>query len=92
MAQSSIFDVNQYLKCENDKQQPLFDDAFAVRYTIVFVFLYKYDETKKHPWGEKYGIISKLRNDINIPDGDNISMIHGIMKEVLLAVANGVKF
>ena len=35
---SSIFDVNQYLKYKNDKQQPLFDPAFAVRYTVGFFF------------------------------------------------------
>ena len=57
MAPSSIFDVNQYLKYENDKQWPLFDHAFAVRYTIEFVFLNKYDATKKDPWGGKGGII-----------------------------------
>ena len=39
MAPSSIFDVNQYLKYENDRQQPIFDRAFAVRYTVGFVFL-----------------------------------------------------
>ena len=39
VAPSSIFDVNQYLKHENNKQQLLFDHAFAVRYTVEFVFL-----------------------------------------------------
>ena len=34
----------------------------------------------------------KLRNDNNISDGNNSSMIRGIMKEVLLAKADGVKF
>ena len=38
---SSYFDVNQYLKYENDKQRPLFYHAFAVRYTVEFVFLNK---------------------------------------------------
>ena len=37
-------------------------------------------------------MISKLRNDINIPNGTCILMIHGIKKEVLLAKADGVKF
>ena len=54
-------------------------------------FLNKYDATKNHPWGVKGGIISKLRNDINIPDGNRSSTIRGIMKEVLLAKADGVK-
>ena len=34
----------------------------------------------------------KLRNDNNISDGNNTSMIRGIMKEVLLAKRDGVKF
>ena len=34
----------------------------------------------------------KLRNDNNISDGNNSSMICRIMKEVLLAKADGVKF
>ena len=38
VAPSSIFDVNQYLKHENDKKRPLFDHAFAVRYTVEFFF------------------------------------------------------
>ena len=38
VAPSSIFDVNQYLKHENDKKRPLFDHAFAVRYNVEFVF------------------------------------------------------
>ena len=38
VAPSSIFDVNQYLKYENDKQRALFDYAFDVRYTIEFFF------------------------------------------------------
>ena len=42
--------------------------------------------------GGKGGMISKLRNDINIPDGNNISVICRIMKEVLLVKAGGVKF
>ena len=46
---SLIFDVNQYLKYENDKQRPLFDHAFAVRYTVEFVFFHKYDATENHP-------------------------------------------
>ena len=92
VAPSSNFDVNQYLKYENDKQQPLFDHAFAVRYTVEFVFFNKYDATKKDPWGGKGGIILKLQNDNNISDGNNSSMIRGIMKEVLLAKADGVKF
>ena len=65
VAPSSIFDVNQYLKYEKDKQRPLFDHAFAVRYTIEFVFLNKYYATEKDPWGGKGGIILKLRNDNN---------------------------
>ena len=32
----------------------------------------------------------KLQNDINIPDGNNSSIICGITKEVLLAKADGV--
>ena len=92
MAPSSIFDVNQYLKYENDKQRPLFDHAFAVRCTVEFVFFDKYDATEKDPWGGKGGIILKLQNDNNISDGNNSSMIRGIMKEVLLAKADGVKF
>ena len=59
VAPSSIFDVNQYLKYKNDKQQPLFDHAFAMRYTVVFLFSNKYDATKNHPWGGKGGIVSK---------------------------------
>ena len=59
MAPSSNFDVNQYLKYENDMQQPLFDQSFAVRYTVGFVFSNKYDATKNHPWGGKGGIVSK---------------------------------
>ena len=92
MAPSSIFDVNQYLKYENNKQQPIFDRAFAVRYTVRFVFLNKYDATENHPWGRKVGIISKSKNDINITNGNNSSMICCIMKEVFLAKADGVKF
>ena len=91
VAPSLIFDINQYLKYENYKKQPLFDHAFAVRYTVEFVFLNKYDATEKHSWGRKGGITMKLRNDINIQDGINISMICGIMREVLLAKAGGVK-
>ena len=53
VAPSSIFDVNQYLKYENDKQRPLFDNAFAVRYTVEFVFFNKYDATKKVSLGWK---------------------------------------
>ena len=49
-------------------------------------------QPKKHTWGGKGGIILKLRNDINIPDVRNGSMIRVIMKEVLLAKADGVKF
>ena len=92
MAPSSMFDVNQYLEYENDKRKPLFDHAFAVRYTVGFIFSKKYDATKNHSWGGKGGIISKLRNYITIPDGNNSSVICGIMKEVLLAKADGVKF
>ena len=91
MAPSSIFDVNQYLKYENDKQQPLFDHAFSMRYTVGFVFSNEYDATENHPWGGKGGIILKLQNYINIPDGNRGSMICGIMKEVLLAKADRVK-
>ena len=92
LAPSSIFDVNQYLKYENDKQGPLFDYAFSVRYTVEFIFFNKYCATKKYPWGGKGGIGLKLRNDNNISDGNNSSMIRMIMKEVLLAKADGVKF
>ena len=92
LAPSSIFDVNQYLKYVNDKQRPLFDHAFSVRYTVEFVFLNRYDATENDPWGGKGGIILKLRNDNNISNGNNSSMIRGIMKEVLLAKADGVKF
>ena len=49
MAQSSIFDVNHYLKYKSDNQQPLFDHAFAVRYTVQFFFLNTYDATEKDP-------------------------------------------
>ena len=38
MALSSTFDANQCLKYENDKKQPLFDHAFSVMYTVVFLF------------------------------------------------------
>ena len=55
-------------------------------------FLNKYNATEKHPWGGKGGIILKLWTDIHIPDGNNSSMIHGIIKEVLLAKEDGVKF
>ena len=85
MALSSIFDVNQYLKYENNKQQPLFDHAFTAMYAVGFFFLNKNDATKKHPWGGKGGIISKIKNDINISDGNNSLKIRGIMTEVLLA-------
>ena len=34
----------------------------------------------------------KIQNDINIPGGNNSSMIRKIMKEVLLAKVDGVKF
>ena len=57
MAISSIFYVNKYLKYENDNQQPHFDHAFAVRYTVGFLFLNKYDATKEHPWCGKGGTI-----------------------------------
>ena len=63
-----------------------------MRYTVEFVFLNKYDATEKDTWGGKGGIILKLRNDNNIYDGNNSSMIRGIVKEVLLAKADGVKF
>ena len=49
-------------------------------------------QPKTDPWGGKVGIILKLQNDNNISDGNNSSMIRGIMKEVLLAKADGVKF
>ena len=91
MAPSSLFEVSQYLKYENDKQQPIFDHAFSVRYTVGFFFFNKYDATEKHTWGGKSGIILKLRNDINIPNQNNSSVIFGIMKEVLLAKADGLK-
>ena len=92
MAPSSSYDVNQYFKYGNDKQRTLFDHSFAVRYTVEFVFLNKYDATEKDTWVGKGRIILKLRNDNNISDGNNSSMIYGIMKEVLLAKADGVKF
>ena len=63
-----------------------------MRNTVGFVFFNKYDATKNYPWGGKGGIISKLQNDINILDGNNSSMIRGIMNEVSLVKANGVKF
>ena len=63
-----------------------------MRYTIEFGFLNKYDATEKDPWGGKSGIILKLQNDNNISDGNNSSIIRGIMKEVLLAKVDGVKF
>ena len=34
----------------------------------------------------------KIQNDINIPGGNNSSMIRKIMMEVLLAKVDGVKF
>ena len=92
MAPTSIYDINQYLEYENDKQQPLFDHAFSVRYTVIFLFLNKYDATKKNPWGGEDGIILKLRNDINISNENNSSLICGIMREILSAKADGVKF
>ena len=92
MAPSSIFYFNQYIKYENDKKQPISDHAFSVRYTVGFFFLNKYDATENHPWGGKVGIILKLQNDISIPGGTRSSMIHGIMKEVSLVKADGVKF
>ena len=55
-------------------------------------FFDKYDATENHTWGGKDSIILNLRNDINISDGNNISMIRGIMKEFLLAKVDGVKF
>ena len=63
-----------------------------MKYTVGFVFLNKYDATKNHPWGGKGGIILKLGNDIHIPEENNSSMIRGILKEVLLEKADGVKF
>ena len=63
-----------------------------MRYIFGFIFLNKYDATENHPWGRKDGIISKSRNDIYITNGNNSSMICCIMKEVLLAKADGVKF
>ena len=42
--------------------------------------------------GGKVGIILKLRKDINIPDGNNSSIFRRIIKEVLLAKMDGVKF
>ena len=92
MASSSIFDIYQYLKYENDKQQPLFDQVFAVRCNVGFVFSNKYCATEKHPWGGKSDIISKIRNDVNIPNGNNSYMILCIMKFLLLAKADGFKF
>ena len=92
MAPSSDFDVNQYLKYENDNQQPIFDQSFTVRYTVAFLFSNKYDAFKNNPWGGKGCIILKLWNDINIPDENNGSMICGIIKDVLLAEVDGVKF
>ena len=61
-------------------------------YTAGFVFPNKYDTTEKHPLGGKGGLILKLRNYINIPDENNSLIIRGIVKEVLLAKADGVKF
>ena len=63
-----------------------------MRYTVEFFFFNKYDATAKDPWGGKGGIILKLQNDNNISDGNNSSMICRIMKEMLLAKADGVKF
>ena len=63
-----------------------------MRYTVEFFFFYKYDTSKKHPWCGKCGIILNIRNNINIPDGNNGSVIRGIMKELLLTKADGVKF
>ena len=77
---------------KNYKQQSLFDYVFAVRYTVGFFFSNKYDATKNNPWGRKGGIILKLRYDINITNGNNSLMIFGVMEEVLLAKANGIKF
>ena len=57
-----------------------------------FSFLNKYDATEKHHWGGKGGIISKFQNDIHILDGNHSLTIRGIMKEVLLAKADGIKF
>ena len=73
-------------------KKPLFDHAFAVRYTVGFVFLNKYYATENHHWGGKFGIILKLGNDIHIPDENNSSMICGILKEVLLKKVDGVKY
>ena len=92
MAPSSIFDVSQYLKYDDDNQQTIFFRAFSVRYSVGFLFSDKYDATKNHPWGGKGGIILKLQNNINIPDGTRSSMIRGIMKEVLFAKADRVRF
>ena len=54
--------------------------------------LNKYDAAENNPWGVKGGIFSKLRNDIIISDANNSLMICRIMKEVLLAKADGVTF
>ena len=80
MAPSSIFNFNQYLEYENYKQQPLFDYVFAVRYTVGFFFSNKYDANKNNPWGRKGGIISNLRNDINITNRNNSLMILGLWR------------
>ena len=86
------FGVNQYLKYENDKQQHLFDHAFAVSFSVEFVFSNKHDATKNNPWGGRRGILSKLWNDVNINGGNNSSMLRGITKKVSLAKVDGVKF
>ena len=62
-----------------------------MRYPVGFFFSNRYDAAKNYPWGGKGGIISKFRNDINIPDGNRSLMIFRIMREVLLAKADGVK-
>ena len=49
-------------------------------------------QLKRHPWGVKDGIISKLQNNINILDGNNSLTICESMQEVFLGKAYGVKF
>ena len=68
-----------------------FYHAFAVRYTVEFFSLNKYDATKNNLWDGKDGIISKVQNGIITQNGKTIMTICGIMKEVLLAKADQVK-
>ena len=89
MVPSSIFDVNQYLKYDNDKQQPLFDHAFSVKYTVGFSFLNKYYATKNHPYGGKGGIINNPFGG-NVESFQSFEMILIFLMEIIVQWFSGL--